>query len=69
MQIARDGFDGTFRQHTRDALADCWSTVSHAQRRHASTEKITPQAQAAAKNLIQDVQTVGCIRLWKPAHG
>jgi hypothetical protein len=31
------------------------------------TEKITPQGQAAAKNLIQDVQTLGCIRLWKPA--
>jgi hypothetical protein len=31
------------------------------------TEKISPQAQAAAKNLMQDVQTVGCIRLWKPA--
>lgn len=31
------------------------------------TERVTPQAQAAAKNLIQDVSTVGCIRLWKPA--
>jgi hypothetical protein len=31
------------------------------------TEKISPQGQAAARNLIQDVQTVGCIRLWKPA--
>jgi hypothetical protein len=31
------------------------------------TEKVMPQAQSAAKNLIQDVQTVGCIRLWKPA--
>ena len=31
------------------------------------TEQITPQSQAAAKNLIQDVQTLGCIRLWKPA--
>jgi len=30
------------------------------------TERITPQGQAAAKNLIQDVQTEGCIRLWKP---
>ena len=30
------------------------------------TEKITPQTQAAAKNLLQDVQTVGCIRLWRP---
>jgi hypothetical protein len=32
-----------------------------------ATEKITPQDLAAAKNLIQDVQVVGCIRLWKPA--
>jgi hypothetical protein len=31
------------------------------------TEKISPQGQSAAKNLMQDVQTVGCIRLWKPA--
>jgi len=30
------------------------------------TEKITPQSQAAAKNLIQDVSTEGCLRLWKP---
>ena len=27
----------------------------------------TPQQQAAAKNLIQEVQVIGCIRLWKPA--
>jgi len=33
------------------------------------TERISPQAQAAAKNLVQDVQTVGCIRLWKPTTG
>jgi len=32
-----------------------------------ATEKITPQENAAAKNLIQDVQAIGCIRLWKPA--
>ncbi|HWI16794.1 MAG TPA: hypothetical protein VNT81_03570 [Vicinamibacterales bacterium] len=31
------------------------------------TERITPQGQAAAKNLMQDVKTIGCIRLWKPA--
>jgi hypothetical protein len=31
------------------------------------TEKISPQAQSAAKNLMQEVQTQGCIRLWKPA--
>lgn len=29
-------------------------------------ERATPQSQSAAKNLIQDVQTVGCIRLWRP---
>ena len=29
-------------------------------------EQATPQSQAAAKNLMQDVQTVGCIRLWRP---
>ena len=31
------------------------------------TRPITPQDLAAAKNLMQDVQVVGCIRLWKPA--
>jgi hypothetical protein len=30
------------------------------------TERVTPQTQSAAKNLLQDVQTVGCIRLWRP---
>lgn len=30
------------------------------------TERATPQSQAAAKNLMQDVQTVGCVRLWRP---
>jgi len=30
------------------------------------TEKITPQAQAAAKNLMQEVSVEGCVRLWKP---
>lgn len=30
-------------------------------------EKLTPQGQSATKNLMQDVKTVGCIRLWKPA--
>ena len=33
------------------------------------TEKITPQAQAAAKNLMQDISTEGCIRLWRPDTG
>jgi hypothetical protein len=31
------------------------------------TEILTPEGQAKARNLMQDVQTVGCIRLWKPA--
>ena len=30
------------------------------------TERVTPQTQSAAQNLLQDVQTVGCIRLWTP---
>lgn len=30
------------------------------------TERVTPQTQSAAENLMQDVQTVGCIRLWTP---
>lgn len=31
------------------------------------TEKVTPQMQQAAKNLSEEVTTVGCIRAWKPA--
>jgi hypothetical protein len=31
------------------------------------TEVLSPQAQQKAKNLIEDVTTVGCIRLWRPA--
>ena len=31
------------------------------------TEILTPQGKADAKNLIEDVKTSGCIRLWKPA--
>lgn len=31
------------------------------------TEKMTPQTESAARNLMQTVSTVGCIRLWKPA--
>lgn len=30
------------------------------------TERVTPQAEQAAKNLTQDVTTTGCLRLWKP---
>jgi hypothetical protein len=31
------------------------------------TEILTAQGKADAKNLIEDVKTVGCLRLWKPA--
>jgi len=31
------------------------------------TERVVGQEQANAKNLVQDVSTTGCIRLWKPA--
>ena len=31
------------------------------------TEKVTPQMEANAKNLIEEVTTVGCLRAWKPA--
>jgi hypothetical protein len=30
------------------------------------TERQTPESQAKAKNLIQDVSVEGCVRLWKP---
>ena len=33
------------------------------------TETVTGQERANAKNLVQDVSTTGCIRLWKPAPG
>ena len=33
------------------------------------TEKVTGQDQTNAKNLVQEVSTTGCIRLWKPAPG
>lgn len=33
------------------------------------TEKVTGQERNNAKNLVQDVSTTGCIRLWKPAPG
>jgi hypothetical protein len=31
------------------------------------TEVVSPQAREKAKNLIEDVTAVGCIRLWRPA--
>jgi len=33
------------------------------------TETVTGQQQTNAKNLVQDVSTTGCVRLWKPAPG
>ena len=33
------------------------------------TEKVTPQKQAQAKNLTEDVTVTGCVRQWKPAPG
>lgn len=33
------------------------------------TEAATPQTQQAAKNLMQEVSTTGCVRLWKPDPG
>jgi len=35
--------------------------------RKPGTEKVTGQEQTNAKNLLQDVSTTGCVRLWKPA--
>ncbi len=33
----------------------------------AGTEKVTPQMQAMAKNLTQEITAIGCVRAWKPA--
>ena len=46
------------------------STVSQSQapvQTRPGTETVTPQMVANAKNLTEDVSTVGCIRAWKPA--
>jgi len=45
------------------------SAVSLLGQAQPGTERISPQAQAVAKNLMQDVETIGCIRLWKPSSG
>jgi hypothetical protein len=34
--------------------------------RQRGTERQTPQSLAAARNLMRDISTEGCIRLWKP---
>jgi len=31
------------------------------------TEKVTPQRQAMAKNLSEEITAIGCVRAWKPA--
>jgi hypothetical protein len=31
------------------------------------TEKVTPQTHQDARNLIEEITTVGCVRAWKPA--
>lgn len=36
-------------------------------RPQTGTEKVTPEAAAKAKNLTEDITTVGCLRAWKPA--
>jgi hypothetical protein len=33
------------------------------------TEKLTPQKEAQARNLTEDITAVGCVRAWKPAPG
>jgi hypothetical protein len=33
------------------------------------TEKVTPQQQAQAKNLTEEITATGCVRQWKPAPG
>ena len=33
----------------------------------AGIEKVTPQKQAMAKNLTEEITAVGCVRAWKPA--
>jgi hypothetical protein len=46
------------------------SLVAQAQAPNPSskgTEVLTTQGRSNAKNLIEDVATVGCIRLWQPA--
>ena len=33
------------------------------------TEKVSPQKQAQAKNLTEEITATGCVRQWKPAPG
>ena len=36
-------------------------------RPQTGTEKVTPDAAAKARNLTEEITTVGCLRAWKPA--
>lgn len=36
-------------------------------RPQTGTEKVTPEAAAKARNLTEEITTVGCVRQWKPA--
>lgn len=38
-------------------------------RPQTGTEKVTPDAAARARNLSEEITTVGCVRAWKPAPG
>jgi hypothetical protein len=49
------------------ALAMSAAALSGQTPQKPATEILTPQTQSAAKNLMQEVKTVGCVRLWKPA--
>jgi hypothetical protein len=62
----REAAMGRFICALATAMAIAGVTVS-GQAPAPKTAVITPQEHAKAKNLIQDVTTVGCIRLWKPA--
>jgi hypothetical protein len=47
--------------------ASLWAQAQAPSPTSKGTEILTTQGRADAKNLIEDVKTVGCIRLWKPA--
>lgn len=48
------------------SVAVAGQTMSPATPRQG-TVRITPQAQAEARNLTKDITAVGCIRAWRPA--
>ena len=43
------------------------ATQAQAPVKKPGTGTVTPQVEQAARNLTEDVTTVGCIRAWKPA--